>query len=386
MVFGLEEDFVAFPNPELAEPDGLLAVGGELNLEWLLTAYFYGIFPWYSIDGEPYWYSLDPRMVLMLEDFRYSKSLQRVVRSGKFQVKVDTNFLEVMKRCASADREDQDGTWITDDFIQGYVQLHEEGFAHSFETYLDGELVGGLYGVSIGDVFSGESMFHAVTDASKVAFVALVEWCRRHGFRYIDAQQPTNHLASLGAKPISRKAFLELQSSLQINQTIRGQWYVNTVMLLIGGNQGDRVQLMMQANAMIQKRIGNIAKVSSIYETAPWGFEAEQDFLNMALVVDTNLSVDQVLAEALAIEAELGRIRVGEGYHSRPMDIDLIFYNNDIIDTPHLQIPHPRMHLRRFVLQPLAEIVPQYCHPVLNKTMQELLDDCPDACEVKAFM
>lgn len=385
MVFGLDDDKVAFPDPKYAEPDGLLAVGGKLTSEWLLTAYYYGIFPWFSLEGEPYWFALDPRMVLKTDDFRYSKSLRRVVESGRYEVRIDTNFEAVMKACASTPRGNEDGTWITQDFLDGYLDLHKKGYAHSFETYCDGRLVGGLYGVSIGDVFSGESMFHTMTDASKVAFVRLIEWCRCHGFRFVDAQQPTDHLASLGAKPIPRDEFMQLMNGLDFEQTIVGRWHSNYTVLLIGGNQGDRIELLKESLRKIQAKIGPVAKVSKIYETEPWGFEAEQDFLNMAVVVDTSLSPMEVLGAALDIEAELGRVRLGQGYASRPMDIDVMFYNHSVVDTEQLVVPHPRLHLRRFVLQPLADVVGWYRHPVLKKSVSQLLDECQDPCQVKLF-
>ena len=152
---------------------------------------------------------------------------------------------------------------------------------------------------------------------------------------------------------------------------------MNRVALLIGGNQGDRQALIQQATALIQERIGTVAAASRIYETAPWGtFDSPQpDFLNMALLVETALTAHEVLRAALAIEAELGRVRKAGSrlYSGRPMDIDLIFYNDEVIDTPDLIIPHPRMHQRQFVLEPLAEIMPEYRHPVLHKTVHELL-------------
>ena len=385
MIFELDKDNYNFPDPKYAEPDGLLAVGGDLSLHRLIWAYYCGIFPWYDKDSPILWWSLDPRMILFLDEFRYSKSLRRVVNSGKFQVKVDTNFAEVIYACSTTQRDGQDGTWITEEMMQAYVNLHNHGIAHSFETYYEGELAGGLYGVSLGDMFAGESMFHRITDASKVAFVALVEWCRRHQFRFIDAQQPTDHLASLGARPIPRADFMNLLEKVKLDTTLNYKWRRNTVTLLIGGNQGDIPHLLLEAMGMISRRIGFITKKSLVYETEPWGFEAEQNFLNMAIQVETNCSSEEVLHLALEIEAELGRKRLGKGYASRPMDIDLIFFNNDVVNTPDLIIPHPRLQLRRFVLQPLSDIMPTYVHPILHQTVAELLAVCPDNCEVKTF-
>ena len=402
MAYLLDGNQVGFPDPSLAEDDGFLAVGGSLEPLWLLNAYYMGIFPWYDDEeGHPYWYSLDPRMVLLPTDFRCSKSLTRLLRSRRFEVRVDTCFREVMERCASVPRPGQSGSsWISRNFIDSYCRLHEEGFAHSFETFQDGQLVGGLYGVSLCDFFSGESMFHTVTDASKVAFAKLVEFAELHGFRFVDAQQPTRHLESLGAKAIPREEFLKLLESNDIQKSYRGRWKSNTVVLLIGGNQGDRIGLLVRAMIEIANRIGVVSLASSIYETEPWGFEAEQNFMNQALVVDTDLSAEEVLKEALAIEKDLGRVRPSEDksplsvlrssfsvkkYSSRPMDIDLIFYNNAVIETPELQLPHPRMHLRRFVLKPLAQIIPDFKHPKLLKTISELLAECPDSSDVKEY-
>lgn len=224
MLYQLDPEYMGFPDPEESEPDGLLAIGGDLSPRRLLSAYCSGVFPWYS-EGEPLlWWSLDPRMVLFPDEFRCSKSLRRVVRSGRFEVRVDTCFERVMRSCGAVLREDQDGTWITEEMVQAYVELHRLGFAHSFETFCQGELVGGLYGVAVGDIFCGESMFHTMTDASKVAFVRLVDFCRAHQFRLIDAQQETPHLASLGARPITRRAYLDMLDTLVVDKELWRPW------------------------------------------------------------------------------------------------------------------------------------------------------------------
>jgi leucyl/phenylalanyl-tRNA--protein transferase len=209
------------PFPDVSEAltidaPGLLAAGADLSPQRLLLAYQHGIFPWFS-EGQPIlWWSTDPRMVLFTEHFKTSdslkKTLRRVERSrvggGRWNVSFDTAFEGVMRSCA-APRKDGPGTWISEDIIAGYTGLHRLGHAHSSEVWLDGELVGGAYGVCIGQMFYGESMFARVTDASKVALSYLVAFLRRHGVRMIDCQQETGHLASLGAAPISRAAFLE---------------------------------------------------------------------------------------------------------------------------------------------------------------------------------
>lgn len=224
MIFQLDDDPWLLPDPMMAEPDGLLAVHGDLSVERLVAAYSCGIFPWYA-EGEPIlWYSPDPRMVLRPDNFRYSKSLRRVVQSGRFEVRIDSCFTQVMEGCAGMYREGQNGTWITDEMIEAYTRLHEHGLAHSFETFFNNQLVGGLYGVSLGRVFFGESMFHTMTDASKVAFVSLVEFCRKHDFELIDAQQETPHLASLGAAPIPREAFLNILRRQTFDNTLVGNW------------------------------------------------------------------------------------------------------------------------------------------------------------------
>jgi leucyl/phenylalanyl-tRNA---protein transferase len=200
---------------EIDGAPGLLAAGGDLSPKRLLEAYRQGIFPWFS-EGQPIlWWSTDPRMVLFTDRFIISHSLKKtlkkvhnsMVAEGRWQIRFDTAFEEVMRACA-APRKDGSGTWISEEIVHGYVALHRQGYAHSSELWLDGELVGGAYGVSIGKMFYGESMFARVSDASKVALAYLVHFLKENGVTLIDCQQETSHLASLGAVPISRKAFI----------------------------------------------------------------------------------------------------------------------------------------------------------------------------------
>jgi len=215
---------VEFPDPNTADADGLIAVGGELDPEYLISAYASGIFPWFG-DGDPIlWWSPNPRLVMFIEDFKLSKSLQKIVRNHYFEIKIDTDFEAVIKNCSKSPRPGQDGTWITDEMVSAYIKLHEIGIAHSFETYFNNELVGGLYGVSLGAAFFGESMFFKHANASKVAFYYLVEWCKTNNFQFIDAQQPTEHLISLGAKAIERSEFLNLLKKALQFKTIQGKW------------------------------------------------------------------------------------------------------------------------------------------------------------------
>ena len=193
----------------LESPNGLLCAGADLSPERLVEAYRHGIFPWFS-EGDPIlWWSPDPRMVLFPAELRVSRSLGRRVDRGAYETRVDTAFREVIEACAGP-REGQSGTWIVPEMVDAYVRLHELGFAHSVESWRDGRLEGGLYGVALGQVFFGESMFTHAPDASKVALVKLVERLSRDGCRVIDCQQATRHLASLGAREIPRKAFAQL--------------------------------------------------------------------------------------------------------------------------------------------------------------------------------
>jgi len=215
---------IVFPNPDSADTDGLLAVGGNLEVPTLVNAYSKGIFPWY-VEGTPIlWWSPDPRMVLIPDKFRISKTLQLVVHSGKFEIRFDHAFDEVIEHCARSKRKGQHGTWITDAMIDAYKRLHLAGYAHSVESYSKGELAGGLYGVSLGRIFFGESMFFLIKDASKVALYYLVNKLLEWEFDLIDTQQSTKHLKNLGAEEITRKKFLELLQDSLKKETIRGNW------------------------------------------------------------------------------------------------------------------------------------------------------------------
>jgi len=224
-IFRLVDEPV-FPPPDYADPSGLLAVGGDLSCERLLEAYRLGIFPWYSDDQPILWWSPDPRLVLRLDEFKVSRSLRQTLKKGVFKVTFDRAFEEVIRGCASAPREGQRGTWITKEMQEAYIELHGLGFAHSVETWWGEELAGGIYGVSLGKAFFGESMFHRRTDASKVALAVLVEKLQTWDFHFIDAQMTTEHLLRLGAAEMPRRVFLKrLQSALR-HPTKRGKWRI----------------------------------------------------------------------------------------------------------------------------------------------------------------
>jgi leucyl/phenylalanyl-tRNA---protein transferase len=224
-IFRLVEDMV-FPPPDYADPSGLIAVGGDLSSERLLEAYRVGIFPWYSDDQPILWWSPDPRFILELDEFKISRSLQKTLRRKIFQVTFDRVFEEVIAACSVVPREGQRGTWITQEMRDAYLELHGLGYAHSVESWFGGKLAGGLYGVSLGKAFFGESMFHHKTDASKVALATLVEKLKSWGFHFIDSQMTTEHMMSLGAKEVPRRIFLKrLQSALR-HSTRRGKWHI----------------------------------------------------------------------------------------------------------------------------------------------------------------
>ncbi|MEY8247530.1 MAG: leucyl/phenylalanyl-tRNA--protein transferase, partial [Bermanella sp.] len=209
----------------LTEPNGLLAAGGDLSPERLINAYSLGIFPWYN-PGEPIlWWTPDPRSVVYPQEFKPSRSLTKLIKKQLFSVTMDTCFAEVIKQCAQP-RRDQDGTWIDDDINQAYNQLHDLGLAHSVEVWLDGALVGGLYGIALGKAFFGESMFSRVDNASKLAFATLCEQLTKWQFELIDCQVHNPHLASLGAVEIPRKTFLA-QLKRAIEKDEQERWHLD---------------------------------------------------------------------------------------------------------------------------------------------------------------
>ncbi len=207
MIPRLNKYELKFPDPNDANEDGIVAWDGDLNPLRLLLAYRNGIFPWYSANGPILWWSPNPRLIMELDDFKLSKSLKKSMK--KFTYKFDTAFEQVMVECSKIPRGNQDGTWIQDDIIEAYTNLHGMGVAHSVESYYDGELVGGLYGLVVGGVFCGESMFAKKSDASKSAYAVLVKHLKYWGYSFIDCQVPTEHLKSLGAKEVAREFFLE---------------------------------------------------------------------------------------------------------------------------------------------------------------------------------
>jgi leucyl/phenylalanyl-tRNA--protein transferase len=207
-VFALDKTCL-FPPVELSEPDGLLAVGGDLSLKRLLAAYHHGVFPWYE-GKDILWWCPDPRFVLFPAELRVSKSMQKVLRDGAFQFTINKDFSGVINRCKTVSRRNQLGTWITQDVKEAYTRFHHAGYAHSAEAWLNGELVGGLYGVKIGRVFFGESMFSTVSNASKYVFIRYVQQLIMEGITLIDCQVYTPHLESLGARMITRVEFISL--------------------------------------------------------------------------------------------------------------------------------------------------------------------------------
>ena len=213
-----------FPPVEETDEDGILAVGGDLSIERLVAAYGRGIFPWYS-EGLPIlWHCPDPRFVLLPQKLHVPKSLRKVMKRGPYEVRLDTDFAGVIDGCARTRRPGQRGTWITRDMRKAYLKLHELGWAHSAEAWLGDQLVGGLYGVSLGAVFYGESMFATADDASKVAFATLVEWMSTWGVQLVDCQQETEHLRRFGAEAWPRQRFVKELEALTAPASKQGSW------------------------------------------------------------------------------------------------------------------------------------------------------------------
>lgn len=206
MIFKLD-DSIAFPNPALAEPDGLLAIGGDLSSERLLLAYHHGIFPWFSEDDPILWYSPHERCVIFPNRIKQSKSMKKLIKAGAFIVTENQAFEQVIHNCAKISRMGQEGTWITTEMQNAYTALHKKGVANSIEVWKDHELVGGLYGISVGAVFCGESMFSKVSNASKMALIHLSQ---KQGLQLIDCQLPNDHLMSMGAEMISREEYIKI--------------------------------------------------------------------------------------------------------------------------------------------------------------------------------
>jgi len=229
-IYALTND-IAFPPPEAASPDGLLAVGGDLRRERLLLAYSKGIFPWFN-EGDPIlWWSPDPRLVIVPGEIHVSRSLKRAIKARTFRVSFDEAFTEVVQECAAPRGPGRDQTWITRDMQAAYAGLHEAGYAHSVEVWREEQLVGGLYGVSIGGAFSGESMFSAESDASKIALVTLARTLESWKFDFIDCQMPTKHLMSMGARKIPRREFLRMLDESTKRPSRRGRWRLDLTQL-----------------------------------------------------------------------------------------------------------------------------------------------------------
>lgn len=230
MIPWLPEDCVFPPlDMALADPNGLLAAGGDLSPQRLVAAYRHGIFPWYSGDDPILWWSPDPRMVLFPGELKISRSLAKALRNTSYEVRLDTSFDEVVGACAEKPREGQAGTWITGEMQAAYAELHRQGYAHSVETWVDGRLAGGLYGIAIGRAFYGESMFADVRDASKIALAHLCAHLKLCGFGIIDCQMETTHLASLGARPIPRRDFSARLDVLCAQGDGPGYWPANAI-------------------------------------------------------------------------------------------------------------------------------------------------------------
>jgi len=223
-IFLLDQNKILFPHPYLADKDGFLAIGGDLSPRRLLSAYQSGIFPWYNDNTPILWFSTHPRLVLYPDKLKVSKSMRQLINKNAFRVTMDTNFTSVIESCAEQKRTNQAGTWITSDLQKSFITLHEMGYAHSVEVWEGKNMVGGLYGLSLGKVFYGESMFAKKSNASKYGFISLVSTLKEKAFSLIDCQQDTPHLRSFGAELISREKFLEAMKSNTLEEGFVGKW------------------------------------------------------------------------------------------------------------------------------------------------------------------
>ncbi|MBN2817034.1 MAG: leucyl/phenylalanyl-tRNA--protein transferase [Campylobacterales bacterium] len=229
MIQEIRRSTVGFPSPHDANQDGIVAWGGDLHPYRLIDAYRNGIFPWYSKSDPILWWSPNPRLVMELDDFKLSRSLKKNIK--KFTYKFDIAFDNVIHKCASVPRNNQEGTWIQQEMIEAYIYLHQMGYAHSVETYKENQLVGGLYGVVIGKVFCGESMFAEESNASKAAYAILVAHLKKWGYSFIDCQVPTKHLKSLGAKEISREEYIYRLELLR-DTKLSHKWNIDRELIL----------------------------------------------------------------------------------------------------------------------------------------------------------
>lgn len=219
-----EHEWFQFPEVDAASPDGVLALGGNLSPGMILSAYHQGVFPWFNDDDPIVWWCPDPRYILVPSELHVSTTIKKIIKKRRFELSLDTAFGEVIRACSSTPRPGQSGTWITDDMIAGYERLHALGYAHSVEARLDGHLVGGLYGISLGSAFFGESMFSLEPDASKAAFIPFTWFLAESGFTMIDSQVRTPHIESMGGKYVSRESYLRLLSDALQSPTLKGNW------------------------------------------------------------------------------------------------------------------------------------------------------------------
>ena len=223
-IFLLNHNRCTFPHPYLADKDGFLALGGDLSPDRLLSAYKAGIFPWYSEDTPILWFSPHPRLVLYPKKLKVSKSMHQLIKRQAFEITIDTSFQKVIEACAIQKRRNQSGTWITEDLKQAFLKLHELGYAHSVEVWENDVLVGGLYGLAIGKVFYGESMFANKSNTSKFGFISLVKLLEQKSFKLIDCQQDTPHLRTFGAELLTKEAFLDVLKLNTFEEGYVGKW------------------------------------------------------------------------------------------------------------------------------------------------------------------